>query len=151
MKRRNGAFHLALFLLALAVALSAALAEEGAAPSVPAVREAVAPVFPEIARRARVVGPVKIEVTIASGGQVAEARVLQRVHERLSWVEDAALVAARQWLFEPPPSPEARHALLSFDFQLFFLGSEEEVRPQELTPVFKPPYTVLVRSYLLLR
>lgn len=135
---------------AVALALLASGAEDGSIPQAPAVRAAVAPVFPQIARRARVVGPMVVEVSIDPSGHVAEARVVQRAMEQVNWLDEPSLAAARQWLFDPVSAPDARVARLTFDFQVVNVGSEEEVRPEELTPIFKPPFTVLVRDYLIL-
>jgi TonB family protein len=57
----------------------------------------VKPIYPEIARAARVSGVVIIEATIAEDGTVRDARVLRGV----PLLDEAALGAVRQWLFTP--------------------------------------------------
>ena len=84
--------------------------DTGAGPSGPAapvpvggrIREPrklrhVAPVYPEIARAARVQGVVVVECTLTPEGRVADARAL-RGHPLL---EGAAVQAVAQWAFTP--------------------------------------------------
>jgi protein TonB len=57
----------------------------------------VRPVYPEIARSARVQGMVIIEATIDETGHVANARLLRSI----PLLDEAALTAVRQWIFTP--------------------------------------------------
>jgi protein TonB len=57
----------------------------------------VAPVYPAIAKSARVQGDVVIEATIDEEGKVAEARVVKSV----PLLDQAALDAVRQWQYRP--------------------------------------------------
>ena len=57
----------------------------------------VAPVYPSIAQQARVEGAVEIEAVIGEDGRVRDARVLRGK----PLLNDAALVAVRQWTFTP--------------------------------------------------
>jgi protein TonB len=57
----------------------------------------VAPVYPAIARSARVQGDVVIEATIDEEGNVADARVVKSV----PLLDQAALDAVRQWHYQP--------------------------------------------------
>lgn len=57
----------------------------------------VTPVYPEIARSARVSGTVQVEATIDANGKVAEARVVKSV----PLLDEAALDAVRQWEYRP--------------------------------------------------
>ena len=57
----------------------------------------VAPVYPAIARSARVQGDVVIEATIDEEGNVADARVVKSV----PLLDQAALEAVRQWHYQP--------------------------------------------------
>ena len=57
----------------------------------------VAPVYPAIARSARVQGDVVIEATIDQEGNVADARVVKSV----PLLDQAALDAVRQWHYRP--------------------------------------------------
>lgn len=56
------------------------------------------PAYPEIARRAKVQGPVELELLIDESGAVADVTVVRGL--RLGCTE-AALEAARRWRFEP--------------------------------------------------
>ena len=57
----------------------------------------VAPDYPEVARSAGVQGVVIVEVTIGADGSVVDARVLRSV----PLLDQAALDAVRQWVYEP--------------------------------------------------
>ena len=57
----------------------------------------VVPIYPTVAREARIQGPVIIEATIGTDGRVQSARVLRT----LPFLEDAALAAVRQWVYTP--------------------------------------------------
>lgn len=71
-------------------------------PPVPAqtgrnVVERIAPVYPELARRANLAGVVKIEATVRPNGTVKDARVIGG-NPVLS---TSATDAVRKWKFEP--------------------------------------------------
>jgi protein TonB len=57
----------------------------------------VPPVYPAVARAARIEGTVILEAVIGTDGSVQELRVLRPV----PFLSDAALEAVRQWLFTP--------------------------------------------------
>ena len=57
----------------------------------------VAPVYPEIARSARVSGIVILEATLAEDGSVRDVRVLRSV----PLLDAAAVAAVREWRFTP--------------------------------------------------
>jgi TonB family protein len=57
----------------------------------------IAPVYPAVARSARVQGDVVIEATIDEEGKVADARVMKSV----PLLDEAALDAVRQWEYRP--------------------------------------------------
>ena len=57
----------------------------------------VAPVYPSIARSARIDGTVQLEATVGLDGKVVGARVLQSV----PMLDQAALDAVQQWQYEP--------------------------------------------------
>lgn len=63
----------------------------------PAKIRHVEPAMPEQARAARVQGMVILELTIAADGSVQDARVLRSI----PLLDQPAVEAARQWLFEP--------------------------------------------------
>lgn len=121
------------------------------ASAAPAVLAAVAPVFPEIARKARLYGTVQVRVDIAPSGKVTGTEVVERGHERMSWIDDAAVAAAKRWRFEPAWSHKPRGAVLSFQFEHLDYSAREEVEAEDLTTVFEPPYGVRVRAYSILR
>jgi protein TonB len=57
----------------------------------------VAPLYPVIAREARIEGVVIIEATIGTDGRVTNARILRS----LPMLDEAALAAVRQWTYTP--------------------------------------------------
>jgi periplasmic protein TonB len=63
----------------------------------PAKRRHVNPVYPELARIARVQGAVVLECTIDTTGRVVNARVIRSV----PLLDRAALEAVQQWEYEP--------------------------------------------------
>ena len=57
----------------------------------------VPPVYPDVARAARIEGTVILEAVIGTDGAVREVRVLRPA----PFLEAAAVEAVRQWLFTP--------------------------------------------------
>jgi protein TonB len=57
----------------------------------------VPPVYPEVAKHARVQGTVILEATISPQGRVADLKVLRGI----PMLDDAALSAVRQWTYTP--------------------------------------------------
>ena len=57
----------------------------------------VDPVYPELAKRARVQGTVVLECTLGPDGRVADVRVLRGV----PFLDPAAIEAVRQWVYTP--------------------------------------------------
>jgi protein TonB len=57
----------------------------------------VDPVYPEIARQARVAGTVILEATTDISGRVATVKVLRSI----PLLDQAAIDAVRQWVYEP--------------------------------------------------
>jgi TonB family protein len=77
----------------------------------------VQPPYPPIAKAARASGAVQVQVTISTIGEVIEANVISG-HPLL---RDAALQAARQWLFKPTELsgvPVKVQGILTFNFTL---------------------------------
>lgn len=77
----------------------------------------IAPAYPAMGKAVRAQGPVQIQVTISEEGQVIEAAVLNG-HPLL---RQAALDAARQWLFRPTllsNVPVKVQGVLTFNFTL---------------------------------
>jgi protein TonB len=70
----------------------------GAEVEMPALLERVAPVYPELARRARMECTVILEATIAPDGRVADATVLRGC---AMGFDEAALTAISEWVYSP--------------------------------------------------
>jgi TonB family protein len=84
----------------------------------------VQPPYPPIARAARASGAVQVQVTISETGEVIDAIVIGG-HPLL---RDAALQAARQWVFKPTEvagAPVKVQGILTFNFTL----NDEEPAP----------------------
>jgi protein TonB len=103
--------------------------------SIPAPKKIkdVRPVYPAIARSARVSGIVIVEATIDQNGHVAGARVIRSV----PLLDDAALGAVRQWEFTPTllngvPTPIVMSVTVNFT-----LASEQTTVAASGTPA--PP------------
>jgi TonB family protein len=77
--------------LVMALAVSARAAEERA------VQSRVAPVYPEIAKRLKIAGVVKVEVTVDAAGRVKDVKTLSGNHMLAAAAEDAV----RGWKFAP--------------------------------------------------
>jgi TonB family protein len=71
----------------------------------------VEPIYPEIARKMKLAGTVKIQVVVLPNGVVKEARVLGG-HPVLAI---AALDAAKKWRFEPAAAETS--GLIDFKFE----------------------------------
>src|SRR5262249_7288064 len=79
--------------------------------------KSVQPPYPPIAKAARASGPVQVQIIISETGEVIEASVISG-HPLL---RDAALEAARQWLFKPTELsgvPVKVQGILTFNFTL---------------------------------
>ena len=84
-------------LSAVAFAMAAALALPSRAADDRAVKSRVAPVYPEIARRLKITGEVKVEALVDSDGQVKSVKTVSGNHVLAVAAEDAV----RQWKFQP--------------------------------------------------
>jgi len=60
------------------------------------VKSRVAPIYPEIAKRMRVEGEVKLEATVDAGGNVTDVKEISGNHILALAAEDAV----RKWKFE---------------------------------------------------
>jgi protein TonB len=77
----------------------------------------VQPQYPPIAKAARASGAVQVQVTISEDGRVIDAQVING-HPLL---RDAALQAAKQWVFKPTELsgvPVKVQGVLTFNFTL---------------------------------
>jgi TonB family protein len=84
-------------LQAAALALLVVLALPARAGDERAVRSRVSPVYPEIAKRMKISGEVKLEATVDAQGKVRDVKPVSGNH----MLEVAAEDAVRQWRFEP--------------------------------------------------
>jgi len=91
--RRASRFFSCLALAALALACVVPLQ----ANSERAVRQRVAPVYPELAKRMKVSGTVKIAATVAPDGSVSATKVVSGNHMLSGAAEDAV----HKWKFVP--------------------------------------------------
>jgi TonB family protein len=82
--------------LALVVAMALPARAAGDRP----IKSRVAPVYPEIARRMKIGGAVKIEATVDAQGKVTEVKAFSGNHMLTLAAEDAV----RQWKFAPGAS-----------------------------------------------
>jgi TonB family protein len=91
--------------LALMVALALpARAEERA------VKARVAAVYPEIAKRMRISGDVKLTVTVNADGKVTDAKATSGNHMLSAAAEDAV----KKWKFEPGAGATTEEVTISF-------------------------------------
>lgn len=79
-----------------ALALLVALAVPARAGDERAVKSRVAPVYPELAKRMKIQGEVKLEATVDANGKVKEIKEVSGNHMLSIAAEDAV----RQWRFE---------------------------------------------------
>ena len=102
---RSG-LRLALFaLLAFLIALpTPALAER-------AVKQRVPPSYPEMAKRMKITGSVKMEATVDAAGNVTDVKVI----EGNSMLAPAAEEAVRKWKFESASSTTTESVVLKFN------------------------------------
>ncbi len=75
------------------------LAVSGFSASERAVRQKVAPVYPELAKRLQLSGTVKIQATVEPDGSVSDAKTVSGNH----MLSPAAETAVRKWKFESGP------------------------------------------------
>ncbi len=80
-----------------ALAMIVALATPGRAADERAIKSRVAPVYPELAKRMRISGVVKVEATVDVEGKVTDVKTLSGSHALSPAAEDAV----RKWKFVP--------------------------------------------------
>jgi TonB family protein len=97
-------------ILAVALALMVASATPARAADQRAVLTRSAPVYPEIARRMKISGVVRLEVTVDASGKVTDVKTLSGNHMLSSAAEDAV----RKWKFEPGPGVSTVEESLNF-------------------------------------
>ena len=57
----------------------------------------VPPVYPGVAKTARLQGVVDVEIVVGTTGNVEQARVMHSVHS----LDEAAVAAIKQWKYKP--------------------------------------------------
>jgi TonB family protein len=75
------------------------------------VKSRVAPVYPEIAKRMRVSGTVRLEAEVDAQGKVTDVKELSGNHTLALAAKEALL----QWKFEPAPSDTRESVAINFD------------------------------------
>jgi len=96
--RSRGVRHAAMRLFqAAALALLVSLALPARAADDRAVKQRVAPVYPEIAKRMKIGGEVKLTATVDATGKVTDVKTVSGNHMLSVAAEDAV----RKWKFEP--------------------------------------------------
>lgn len=126
------------FFLTCLASLTALAHQASSQSSVPPqVVSAVAPIYSPVAVAARAQGEVIVEVKVNQAGEVSAATAMTG-HPILRRATEAA---ARLWKFEPAEEKSGtRAARLSFVFQFSDGGTFDA----DATPVFMPPYKVVV-------
>ncbi len=95
---------------AAALALLLALAIPAGGADNRAVKSRTAPVYPEIAKRMKVAGEVRLEVTVDPEGKVTDVKKLSGNAMLSAAAEDAV----RKWRFEPGPGASTVEVSLNF-------------------------------------
>jgi TonB family protein len=95
---------------AAALALLVALAMPARAADSRAVKTRIQPAYPEIARRMRISGVVRLAVTVDSEGKVIDVKPLSGNN----MLSAAAAEAVRKWRFEPGPGEATEEIALNF-------------------------------------
>jgi TonB family protein len=77
-----------------------------------AVKTRVAPIYPEMAKRMKIAGEVRFEVTVDPEGKVTDVKRLSGNGMLSAAAEDAV----RKWRFEPGPDTSTVEVALNFAF-----------------------------------
>lgn len=96
---------------AAVLAFLVALALPCRAADVRAVKSRVAPVYPEIAKRMRITGAVKVEATVDAEGKVTDVKALSGNSALVNAAEDAV----RKWKFAPGDGVAVVDVTLNFE------------------------------------
>ncbi len=96
---------------AAALALVVSMAMPGMAADERAIKSRVAPVYPEIAKRMKITGVVKIEATVDPGGKVTDVKTLSGNRMLSPAAEDAV----RKWRFAPAAAQSTVPVDINFD------------------------------------
>jgi len=107
----NGWRRIGVRLMRVAVfGLMAALAIPCNAADSRAIKSRTTPVYPEIAKRMRIVGEVRLEVTVDADGKVTDVKKVSGNN----MLSDAATDAVRKWRFEPGAGVSTVEVMLNF-------------------------------------
>jgi TonB family protein len=90
--------------------LMLAFALPGRAGDARGVKSRVTPVYPEIARRMKICGLVKVEATVDAQGKVTEVKEVSGNH----MLAVAAADAVKQWRFLPGPADTNENVEINF-------------------------------------
>jgi TonB family protein len=93
------------------LALLVALAMPSRAADERAIKLRVAPVYPEIAKRMRIEGVVRLEVSVDPAGKVTSVKTISGNRALSIAAEDAV----RQWKFESAPNASTVVVTVGFD------------------------------------
>jgi len=105
------------------------------------VMQAVPPRYPLVAAAANVSGTVTVEVQVSARGDVMSSRAI----DGNKFLRTSAENAARRWLFAPiDERANVRVACLTFVFTIM----PRDTLPDELLPIFIPPYQIEIRQTL---
>ena len=97
------------FLQVAALTLTVALALQGRADE-RAIKSRVSPIYPELAKRMKIAGIVKIEAKVDADGKVTDVKTLTGNHLLSPAAEDAV----RKWRFVPGASASTVNVDVSF-------------------------------------
>jgi TonB family protein len=75
-----------------------------------AVKSRVAPLYPEIAKRMKITGVVKLEATVEADGKVSDVKTISGNHALSTAAEDAV----RKWRFVPADSQSTVEVEINF-------------------------------------
>jgi TonB family protein len=95
---------------AAALALMVAMAMPARAADERAVKSRVPPAYPEIARRMKITGVVKLTVTVDPDGKVTDVKPVSGN----GVLSSAAEEAVRKWRFEPGPGASTVEVVVNF-------------------------------------
>lgn len=110
MSRQLGRGMVTAALQAAALTLMVALALPGRAADERAVKLRVAPVYPELAKRMKISGVVKVEAKVDPDGKVEDVKTVSGSHALSSAAEEAV----RKWKFAPGPDTSTVDVDVSF-------------------------------------
>lgn len=95
---------------AVALALILAWAFPASAANARVIKSRVSPVYPEIAKRMKITGAVRLEASVDADGKVTDVKELSGNH----MLAVAAEEAVRQWKFAPAPADSSETVSVTF-------------------------------------